>query len=85
MSNIRRARVVAAMINNGQTFLEWVGLSGVLALIGGTFWGGSLSQRVGNLEKRDNSQENAVSIARLEEQYKAMQSDITEIKRAVVK
>jgi hypothetical protein len=76
------------MINSGQTFLEWVGLSGVLALIGGTFWGGSLSQRVGNLEKHvehDTSQENAVSIARLEEQYKAMQSDITEIKRAVVK
>ena len=73
------------MINNGQTFLEWVGLSGVLALIGGTFWGGSLSQRVGSLEKHDHNQENAVSIARLQEQTKAMQADITEIKKAVVK
>jgi hypothetical protein len=73
------------MIDDGQSFMEWVGLSGVVALVTGAIAWGDLRQRVSNLEKHDNSQENAVSIARLEEQYKAMQSDITEIKRAVVK
>ena len=73
------------MINDGQSFMEWAGLSGVVALVTGAIAWGDLRQRVSNLEKHDTSQENAVSIARLEEQYKAMQSDITEIKRAVVK
>ena len=73
---------------NGQTFMEWVGLSGLFAIIGSSIAWGDLRHRVESIEnhiKADKSQDNAISIARLEEQYKAMQSDITEIKRAVVK
>jgi hypothetical protein len=37
------------------------------------------------LKERDTSQANQIAIARLEEQMKALQSDVSDIKRAVVK
>jgi len=65
--------------------LDWVGVTGVLAAIGGAIGYGHLHGRVASLEKRDSSQENQVAIARLEEQVKAMRSDVSDIKTAVMK
>jgi hypothetical protein len=67
------------------TPLDWLGLSGLLAIIGGAVGYGQLHGRVKALEDRDASQENAIAIARLEEKFAAMSNDIQDIKRAVVK
>lgn len=67
------------------SILDWVGLSGVIALLAGAAGYGQLRSDVNSLKDRDTSQENQVAIARLEEQIKAMRGDITDIKRAVTK
>lgn len=71
-----------------QTLLDWLGISGLLAILGGVASHVRLGGRVNALEERarqDTSQENQIAIARLEEQFKAMNADIQDIKRAVVK
>lgn len=67
-----------------QSFLEWLGLSGVVSLLLGAFGYGRLAQRVAALEASDPHAQQ-VAIARLDERLKAMSNDIEEIKRAVVK
>lgn len=71
-----------------QTLLDWLGVSGLLAILGGVASHVRLGSRVNTLEERakqDTSQENQIAIARLEERISAMNSDIQDIKRAVVK
>ena len=65
--------------------LDWVGLSGVVALLAGAVGYGQLRSDVKALKERDTSQANQIAIARLEEQMKALQSDVSDIKKAVVK
>lgn len=65
--------------------MDYLGISGIVAILMGLFGYGALHQRVSSLEDKDRSAENSIAIARLEEQFKAMRSDIQEIKRAVVK
>jgi hypothetical protein len=65
--------------------IEYIGFSGLVAIVLGIFGYGALHQRVTSLEDKDRSEQNSIAIARLEEQFKAMRSDIQEIKRAVVK
>jgi len=66
--------------------LDYLGLSGVAALIAGVFGYGALHQRVKAVESCvEKNANNIVAIARLEEQVAAMRSDLQEIKRAVVK
>jgi len=65
--------------------LDWIGLSGLLAMVAGAVGYGQLHGRVTSLEDRDASQENQVAIARLEEQVKAIRADISDIKTAVMK
>jgi len=72
--------------------VDYLGLSGVVAIIAGIFGYGGLHQRVThlnertkNLERADRSAENAIAIARLEEQFTAIREDIREIKQAVVR
>lgn len=65
--------------------LDWVGLSGVIALLAGAAGYGQLRSDVKALKERDTSQANQIAIARLEEQMKAIRDDVTDIKRAVVK
>lgn len=72
-------------MTEGKDLLDWIGVSGILALIAGLMGYGSLRQRVKTLEDKDNSAGNAVAIARLEEQMKGVRTDISEIKKAVVK
>ena len=75
-------------MTDGQGILEWLGLSGVAAGVAGAIGYGRLQGRLSALEERarqDTSQENQIAIARLEEQFKAMNADIQDIKRAVVK
>jgi len=72
-------------MTEGKDLLDWIGVSGILALLAGVMGYGSLRQRVKTLEDRDNSASNAVAIARLEEQMKGVRTDIAEIKKAVVK
>lgn len=76
---------VSAMGIKMQNVLDYLGLSGVLALFAGAVGYGALHQRVDTLEKRDRGAENSIAIARLEEQCKAIRSDISDIKHAVVK
>lgn len=65
--------------------LNWVGISGLIALVASAVGYGQLHGRVKSLEDKDTSQENQVAIARLEEQVKAMHSDVADIKKAVMK
>lgn len=72
-----------------QSLFDWLGISGILAILGAAWGYGQLHGRVKNLEERDKSQENAVSIAELrvafEERTAAMQQDIQTIKEAVTR
>lgn len=70
---------------DNSTPLDWLGISGLVAIIGGAVGYGQLHGRVKSLEDKDASQENAIAIARLEEKVAAMSSDVQDIKRAVVK
>ena len=54
------------MDNNMHDVLDYLGITGLLALIGGAVGYGQLHGRVKSLEDKDVSQENAVAIARLE-------------------
>ena len=54
------------MDNNMHDVLDYLGITGLLALIGGSVGYGQLHGRVKSLEDKDASQENAVAIARLE-------------------
>ena len=66
--------------------VDYLGLTGVIALVAGIFGYGSLHERVKHIETCvEKNANNIVAIARLEEQVAAMRSDIQEIKRAVVK
>ena len=65
---------------------DYLGLTGVLALVAGVFGYGSLHERVKHIESCvEKNANNIIAIARLEEQVTAMRTDIHEIKRAVVK
>ena len=65
---------------------DYLGLSGIFAIIAGVFGYGALHQRVKNVESCvEKNANNIVAIARLEEQVAAMRTDIHDIKRAVVK
>lgn len=68
-----------------QTLLDWLGISGLLAILGGAVGYGQLHGRVKSLEDKDVSQDNAIAIARLEEQVSAMRGDVSDIKKAVLK
>lgn len=66
--------------------MDYLGISGVIALILGAIGHGALHQRVKTLEaSAEKHADNALTIARLEERVKSISSDIQEIKRAVVK
>ena len=65
--------------------LDWVGLSGVIALLAGAAGYGQLRSDVKALKERDTSQANQIAIARLEEQMKAIRDDVADIKKAVMK
>ena len=66
--------------------VDYLGLTGVIALVAGIFGYGSLHERVKHIEACvEKNANNIVAIARLEEQVAAMRTDIHEIKRAVVK
>ena len=66
--------------------VDYLGLTGVIALVAGIFGYGSLHERVKHIETCvEKNANNIVAIARLEEQVAAMRTDIHEIKRAVVK
>lgn len=65
--------------------LDWIGISGLIAMVASAVGYGQLHGRVKSLEDKDTSQENQVAIARLEEQVKAMRSDVSDIKKAVTR
>lgn len=66
--------------------MDYLGLTGVIALVAGIFGYGSLHERVKHIETCvEKNSNNIVAIARLEEQVAAMRTDIHEIKHAVVK
>ena len=66
--------------------VDYLGLTGVIALVAGIFGYGSLHERVKHIETCvEKNANNIVAIARLEEQVAAMRTDIHEIKHAVVK
>lgn len=67
------------------SILDWIGLSGIIALLAGAVGYGNLRSDVKGLKDRDTSQENQVAIARLEEQLKAMRADLSDIKKAVTR
>lgn len=54
------------MASGPEQILDYLGVTGLLALIGSAVGYGQLHGRVKSLEDKDSSQENAVAIARLE-------------------
>jgi hypothetical protein len=73
-------------MTEGQDLFEWLGLSGILAMIGGSVAAGRLGQRVANLEaEAKDRKEDGEQLARLDERTKAMKADLEAIKAAVLK
>lgn len=73
------------MTYNMTDILDYLGLSGIIAIVVGVFGHGQLHHRVKVVEEyMAKSADNNVAIARLEEQVTAMRSDLTEVKHAVV-
>ena len=66
------------------TFFDYIGLSGVLALVGAALGYGRLQQRIDQhaslLEKLDTTQS---TLVRLDERLKHVKDDITEIKETL--
>jgi len=73
------------MASGPEQILDYLGVTGLLAMIGGAVGYGQLHGRVKSLEDKDTSQANAIAIARLEEQVSAMREDVSDIKKAVMK
>jgi len=68
--------------------LDYLGVSGLLAIVGGGVAWGGLNQRVKKIEDADvahKCDENGIAIARLDERTKAIQSDVKDIKRLLQK
>lgn len=72
--------------------LDYLGISGVLAIIGGAVAWGGLDQRVKKMEEStvaDKCDDNGIAIAQLstafEERTRAIQGDIKDIKRLLEK
>lgn len=66
------------------TFFDYIGLSGVIALVGAALGYGRLQQRIDQhaslLEKLDTTQS---TLVRLDERLKHVRDDITEIKETL--
>lgn len=66
------------------TFFDYIGLSGVIALVGAALGYGRLQQRIDQhaslLEKLDTTQS---TLVRLDERLKHVKDDITEIKETL--
>ena len=73
------------MASGPEQILDYLGVTGLFAMIGGAVGYGQLHGRVTSLEDKDTSQANAIAIARLEEQVSAMRDDVSDIKKAVMK
>jgi archaellum component FlaC len=75
-----------------QDFFDWLGISGIIALLGGAFGYGQLKHQVNTLEREHKdiksevhdgrvlTGQNAVTLARVEERMETVKDDIAEIK-----